>query len=124
MCDEPAGLICMNRKEAPMTIVDSQEGFADLGEGNILIGDAPEFDKSKVVFNGSGNVLFCEKGVKLVTSVGNWEHPSWSRDSRNVVAARDKALFVVDTSVDGGNLAEPCRVFNADGKWINPSWNR
>ncbi len=65
-----------------------------------------------------------EKGVKLVTSVGNWEHPSWSRDSRNVVAARDKALFVVDTSVDGGNLAEPCRVFNADGKWINPSWNR
>ena len=63
-----------------------------------------------------------ESSVKLVTAPGNWERPSWSRDARNVVAARDKALFIVDTNLVDDKPSQPSRVFNADGKWINPSW--
>ena len=63
-----------------------------------------------------------ESKAKLVTAPGNWERPSWSRDARNVVAACDKALFIVDTVLVDDKPAKPCRVFNADGKWINPSW--
>ena len=65
-----------------------------------------------------------ESSVKLVTEPGNWEHPSWSRDSRNLVASRDRALFVVDTEMQGDSPAKPSRVFYADGSWITPSWSR
>ena len=65
-----------------------------------------------------------ESSVKLVTEPGNWEHPSWSRDSRNLVASRDRALFVVDTEMQGDSPAKPSRVFYADGIWITPSWSR
>lgn len=62
-----------------------------------------------------------EASVRLVTQPGNWEHPSWSRDRRHVVASRDKALFVVDTLEDGD---KPRQVFRANGNWITPSWSR
>ncbi len=56
----------------------------------------------------------------LVTTPGSWEHPSWSRDMRHVVAGRDKALFVVDTLPDGD---KPVQMFFSNGNWITPSWN-
>lgn len=62
-----------------------------------------------------------EGAVQLVTDAGNWEHPSWARDMRHVVAGRDKALFVVDT-LQGGD--KPKQVFHANGTWITPSWSR
>ena len=62
-----------------------------------------------------------EGSAQLVTDPGNWSHPSWSRDSRHVVASRDRALFVVDT-VEGGD--KPAQVFFANGNWTNPSWSR
>ena len=65
-----------------------------------------------------------EASVKLVTEPGNWEHPSWSRDSRNLVASRDRALFVVDTELQGDKPNKPIRMFHADGNWITPSWSR
>ena len=65
-----------------------------------------------------------EASAKLVTEPGNWEHPSWSRDSRNLVASRDRALFVVDTELQGDKPNKPIRMFHADGNWITPSWSR
>lgn len=62
-----------------------------------------------------------EASARLVTQPGNWEHPSWSRDRRHVVASRDKALFIVDTLEDGD---KPRQVFRANGNWITPSWSR
>ena len=62
-----------------------------------------------------------EGSAQLVTKPGNWEHPSWSRDRRHVVASCDKALFVVDTMKDGD---KPRQVFQANGNWITPSWSR
>jgi len=60
-----------------------------------------------------------EGSARLVTKPATWEHPSWSRDGRHVVANRDKALFVVDT-LEGGD--EPTQMFHASGNWISPSW--
>lgn len=57
--------------------------------------------------------------AQLVTDAANWQHPSWSRDMRHVVADRDRALFVIDT-VEGGD--KPRQVFAANGNWISPSW--
>jgi len=62
-----------------------------------------------------------ESSVRLVTEPGNWEHPSWSRDMRHVVASRDKTLFLVDTA-EGGD--KPRQVFHANGNWIDPTWSR
>ena len=62
-----------------------------------------------------------ESSTVLVTEPGSWEHPSWSRDMRHVVASRDKALFLVDTLPDGD---APRQVFHANGNWIDPTWSR
>lgn len=62
-----------------------------------------------------------DKGAKLVTKPGSWEHPSWARNGRHIVASRDNALFIVDTLEKGD---EPRQVFLNQGKWITPSWQR
>lgn len=63
-----------------------------------------------------------ESSVKILTSQGFWEHPSWSRDNRNIVVGQDKALFIVDSAVEDGKMSKPQRIFYANGNWINPSW--
>lgn len=62
-----------------------------------------------------------EGAARLVTKPGTWEHPSWARDNRHLVAGRDKALFIVDTLEDGD---EPQKMFTANGNWITPAWSR
>lgn len=62
-----------------------------------------------------------EGAAKLVTTPGSWEHPSWARDMRHVVAGRDKALFIVDT-LEGGDA--PSMMPLPAGNWITPSWSR
>jgi TolB protein len=62
-----------------------------------------------------------DASAKLITTPGNWEHPSWAKDNRHVVAGRDKALFVVDTAEDGD---KPRQIFHAAGNWITPTWSR
>lgn len=62
-----------------------------------------------------------EASARLVTKPGAWEHPSWSRDGRHLVASRDNALFVVDTLEDGD---DPRAVFLNSGRWITPTWRR
>ena len=65
-----------------------------------------------------------EGSSKLVTTPGSWEHPVWSRDSRHLVAGRDKALFVVDSVEPSEGGDEPRQMFRADGNWITPTWIR
>ena len=60
-----------------------------------------------------------DASAELVTDAANWEHPSWARDMRHVVANRDGALFVIDTVKDGD---KPRQLFHANGNWISPSW--
>ncbi|MGN0854102.1 MAG: hypothetical protein ACI4R9_01130 [Kiritimatiellia bacterium] len=63
-----------------------------------------------------------DRCAQLVGEPGNWEHPSWSRDGRHVVAGCDKALWVVDTAAE--NADGPVRLFTNAGNWITPSWSR
>lgn len=58
-----------------------------------------------------------EASARLVTEAANWEHPSWTRDARHIVANRDGALFVIDT-LEGGD--KPRQMFSAKGNWISP----
>ena len=60
-----------------------------------------------------------DASAELVTE--HWEHPSWARDKRHLVANRDRALFVIDTLPDGD---KPRQVFHANGNWISPTWER
>jgi TolB protein len=55
---------------------------------------------------------------------GDWEHPSWSRDGRNVVAVRSDSLYIVDTFPKEKGGEDPKRVFKAAGKWITPTWRK
>lgn len=65
-----------------------------------------------------------DKSAVIVTEPGSWEHPSWSRDGRHVVAGRDSAIFVVDTFDRDHGGTEPMQLFRANGVWITPSWSR
>ena len=56
-----------------------------------------------------------------VTEAARWEHPSWSRDARHLVASRDKAVFLIDTVKDGD---KPRQLFFANGNWTAPSWEK
>ncbi len=60
----------------------------------------------------------------LVGEVGTWEHPSWARDNRHVVAGADKALFVVDTVSPSEGGDQPKRLFRNAGNWITPCWSK
>jgi len=65
-----------------------------------------------------------DRTPQLVGEAGAWEHPSWSRDGRHVVAERDKALFVVDTTPPEKGGDKPKQLFLNAGSWITPSWSR
>ena len=60
-----------------------------------------------------------DASAELITAEASWEHPSWARDGRHLVASRDRAIFVVDTMKDGD---KPRQMFFAKGNWISPSW--
>ncbi len=62
-----------------------------------------------------------EASTELLTEPADWEHPSWSRDMRHIVASRSNALFIVDSFKDGD---APRQMFVADGNWIDPTWSR
>ena len=58
-----------------------------------------------------------ESSARLVTSPGTWQDPSWAADCRHIIAARDKALFLVDADPDGD---KPVQMFYNAGNWMNP----
>ena len=63
-----------------------------------------------------------DKSAQLVTKPGNWEHPTWARDMRHIVAECDGKLYLLDTAKDGD---EPTQLFSVQsGRCITPSWCR
>lgn len=70
------------------------------------------------------SVMDPDKGAastQFVTTGGTWEHPSWARDNRHIVASRDGALFILDSMPDGD---QPVRLFGNVGNWMTPAWSR
>lgn len=77
-----------------------------------------------VYISNGGQIMVMEPATgdasaQAVTTTGGWQHPSWARDGRHVVAGSGKSLFLVDTLKDGD---KPRAVFSANGDWISPSW--
>ena len=62
-----------------------------------------------------------ESSARLVTEGGSWEHPSWAADGRHIVAAQNKALFLVDSDPDGD---KPVQMFLNQGNWMNPALSK
>lgn len=62
-----------------------------------------------------------DTNAQVLRAPGNWQHPSWARDGRHVVADSSRKLFVLDTLPDGD---APKQVFSANGDWISPSWSK
>ena len=63
-----------------------------------------------------------DRAAQLVGRPGGWEHPSWSRDGRHVVAGCDRALWIVDTLAQDPD--DPVRLFGNAGNWITPCWSK
>ena len=63
-----------------------------------------------------------DRAAQLVGKPGSWEHPSWSRDGRHVVAGSDQALWIVDTRAQDPD--DPVRLFGNAGNWITPCWSK
>lgn len=55
-----------------MITVTKATEFATLEDGNRLVGELPEMVNSTITFSGKGNVIFCEKKVKLVNTKINF----------------------------------------------------
>ncbi len=50
-------------------ILENTDGIEkELGNGNCFLGELPQMINSKLIINGSGNILFCEAGVILKNS--------------------------------------------------------
>ena len=62
-----------------------------------------------------------EAMATTVTPAGTWENPSWAKDGRHLVVARDRALFIVDTAENGD---KPVQIFYNKGNWMDPVWSR
>lgn len=52
-----------------MVSVDTLEASERLNNGNQIQGTFPKLEKSKIIFEGKNNILFCEEGVTLRESV-------------------------------------------------------
>ena len=67
-------------------------------------------------------VMSADRGDSASTVLdapGVWEHPSWAKDKRHVVASSNGKLFILDTLENGD---KPRQMFSANGNWISPTW--
>lgn len=48
-----------------MIVIEKTQDFTHLENGNVLIGEPPEMEDSRIEFFGNNNVLFCDKGEKI-----------------------------------------------------------
>jgi len=59
-----------------------------------------------------------EGTCELLTSTGDYEHPSWAPDGRHVVCSSRSSLYILDT------LGDPAvRLINIAGNWMSPDWS-
>ena len=62
-----------------------------------------------------------ESSARMVTKDGGWQDPTWAADGRHIVAAQNKALFLVDSDPDGD---KPVQMFLNQGNWMNPALSK
>ena len=109
------------RKKTLLTKAGAQNVDPDWGADNRITYVSKRSGGNQIAvidMNGS------DRTPTLVGTPGNWEHPSWSRNGRHVVAGRDKALFVVDTMPVEKGGDKPKQLFLNAGNWITPSWSK
>jgi TolB protein len=59
-----------------------------------------------------------EGSCTMVTSSGDYEHPSWAVDGRHIVCSSRGSLYILDT------LGDPAvRLINVAGNWMSPDWS-
>ncbi|MDR2849602.1 MAG: DPP IV N-terminal domain-containing protein [Verrucomicrobiota bacterium] len=57
-------------------------------------------------------------GGTIVSSDGDYEHPSWAVDGRHIVCNSRGSLYILDT------LGDPAvRLINIAGNWMSPDWS-
>ena len=109
------------RRKTRLTSAGSQNVDPDWGEDGRIVYVTKRADGS---FIAVLDPAVGEPSVTLVGEAGDWEHPSWARDSRHVVASSRRLLYVVDTYPKEKGGVEPKAVFRNAGNWITPSWSR
>ncbi len=82
-----------------MMKITAPEMFADLSDGNRLVGELPQMVGSSVNFAGKNNVLFCEKGVRLSNCVINF-----NADNSIVYLCENKNDYKLNISVYNNNV--------------------
>ena len=73
-----------------MTEIRSGEQLLSLSE-NVFIGEPPLMEDSLIRFSGKGNILFCEQGVRLRSSIIRFDG-----DNSLVVLGKSWHIYVVD----------------------------
>ncbi len=108
------------RKKTLLTKSGSQNVDPDWGDDNRIVYITKGRGGNQIaVIDMNG-----DRKPTLIGKPGTWEHPSWARDGRHVVAGCDKALFVVDTTDPAMGGDEPKRLFRNAGNWITPCWSK
>ncbi len=82
-----------------MIKITTPEMFADLSDGNRFIGEMPQMVGSSINIAGKNNVLFCEKGVRLVNSV-----ITFNADNSIVYLCENKNAYKINVSVYNNNV--------------------
>lgn len=80
-----------------MQSITSTEDFASL-EGNSLLGTPPSMNNARVEFAGTGNVLYCEPGVKLSGTI------RFPGNDALVVLCKSRHVYRLDITVHNGCL--------------------
>lgn len=81
--------------------------------GNYVAGVTPSMKRSEIVFNGTGNVLFCEEGVTLVDS-----KISFSGDNSLIYLSKSRHNYPLNISIYNNSTL----YFGRDN-YINPTKN-
>ena len=103
------------KKERRLTSVGRQNLDPDWGKDGRITYITRRAGSQIAVMNSAEG----DKTAEILSAPGSWQHPSWARDGRHVVAGSSHKLFVVDTLKDGD---KPRQIFEAPGDWISPSW--
>jgi len=108
------------KKKTRFTSQGTENTEPDWSPNGLLVWNSKRAGQSVIVY---ADAVRGESTSAVVTEPGTWEHPSWTRDGRHLVASRDKALFLVDT-VPYPEGDKPRQIFRNGGNWINPTCSR
>lgn len=77
-----------------MQTIISTEGFEDLEDNNLILGETPSMIDSKIVFKGENNILYLEKGVKLKKC-----NLKFNGDNAVIYLAKSNHEYILDIAI-------------------------